>query len=588
MSEEPTPQTGADASGEIPAADPPGAANGHAHEPVDLAALGRPEGAEPAANAGAAEPAATPEVAAEPTSPPTAPDRQERVSIDDLRPVEIVRRLDEYIVGQAAAKKAVAVALRNRVRRQKLAPEMRAEVLPKNILMIGPTGVGKTEIARRLARMTHSPFIKVEATKFTEVGYVGRDVESIIRDLLEQTITEVHNDRLAEVEERATQAAELRILDALVEAELRQEAKRPPEPSPAAPGDSSASDTRPSEPAPADAGPDGTASTPPLPEGVSVPPPEGGDQPASPAAPAGSEEAARRRRRLLRRRLERRLEQKQLEDREVDVEVEEPWQPAIEGFGGSGFEDFATGLSDFFSQMAPPRKRVKRMTVAEARTVLTQDESDRLVDMERVYDDAIADVEERGIVFVDEIDKIAGPGSETGPDISGQGVQRDLLPLLEGSTVHTRYGAVHTDHVLFIAAGAFTMSRPSDLIPELQGRFPIRVELSALTEADLQRILVEPSNALTKQYTALLATEEVTLGFTEDGIRELAATAARVNEEDENIGARRLFTILEKVLEEVSFSAEDHTASPVAVDAEFVRSRLRDLVRNEDVRRYVL
>ena len=491
-----------------------------------------------------------------------------QVDVDEMRPVEIVRRLDEYIVGQAAAKRAVAVALRNRVRRQKLPDDMRAEVLPKNILMIGPTGVGKTEIARRLARMTHSPFIKVEATKFTEVGYVGRDVESIVRDLLEQTITEVHNDRIAEMEEKAGGIADERILDALVDDELKRVAAHATRADAAASVDAE-------QPVTLDAG-------------VAEPGATDVAEPAPAAAGRSADEEQRRRRRMLRRRLQRRLGARQLEDREVEIEVEEPWQPAIEGFSGTGFEDFATSLSDFFSQLAPPRKRRKRMTVAQARDVLTQEETDKLIDMDRVYDDAIADVEERGIVFVDEIDKIAGPGSETGPDVSGQGVQRDLLPLLEGSTVHTRYGAVHTDHILFIAAGAFTMSRPSDLIPELQGRFPIRVELSALTEADLERILVEPSNSLTRQYAALLGTESVVLEFSDDGIHELAHQAARVNDDDENIGARRLFTVLEKVLEEVSFSAEAHAGAVVRVDAAFVRERLVDLVRNEDMRRYVL
>jgi len=282
------------------------------------------------------------------------------------------------------------------------------------------------------------------------------------------------------------------------------------------------------------------------------------------------------------------LHGRQLEDRLIEIEVEEPFQPAFEGFAGTGLEEVGTSLSDFFSQMAPPRKRTKRMTVADARTALVEEETDRLIDMDRVYDDAIRDVEDDGIVFIDEMDKICGQHSEHGPDVSGEGVQRDLLPLLEGSTVTTRYGPVHTDHILFIAAGAFTMSRPSDLIPEMQGRFPIRVELSSLSESDLQRILVEPSNALTRQYTALLGTEGVDLRFSADGIGEIAHQAHAVNEQDENIGARRLFTVLEKVLEEVSFRAEDYTDGAVNIDAEYVRTRLVDLVRNDDLRKFVL
>jgi ATP-dependent HslUV protease ATP-binding subunit HslU len=473
------------------------------------------------------------------TAEPHAPrDLIEAVAGETLRPAEVVRRLNEYIIGQHEAKRSVAIALRNRVRRRMLSEDMRNEVLPKNILMIGPTGVGKTEIARRVARLTESPFIKVEATKFTEVGYVGRDVESIVRDLLEQTITELHEDRIAEVEPRARGLADARLLATLHEADERQRASRRPE------------DTAPAGPA------DAAAET--------------------------------RRSRERRRRLARRLAAGSLEQAMVEIEVEEPFQPAFEGFTGTGLEDVGVSLSDFFSQLAPPRKRKKLMPVAEARDVLVDEETDRLIDMDRVYDDSIRLVEDSGVVFIDEVDKICGPASDRGPDVSGEGVQRDLLPILEGSTVHTRYGPVRTDHVLFIAAGAFTAARPSDLIPEFQGRFPIRVELKPLSEDDLVRILTEPGNALTKQYAALLGTERVTLDFTPDGIRELATQAYRVNEEDENLGARRLFTIMEKVLEDVSFAAEDLADTTVVIDAAYVGKRLGDLVGNQDHRRYVL
>lgn len=471
-------------------------------------------------------------------APDSAPaDLVDEIEREQLRPVEVVRRLDEFIIGQHDAKKAVAIALRNRIRRQQLPEEIRQEVLPKNILMIGPTGVGKTEIARRVARLTASPLIKVEATKFTEVGYVGRDVESIVRDLLEQTITEVHNDRIAEVENQARDQANSRILDTLLDAEDRAAASQRP-----------------------------------LPE--ATPQPDGA--------------ASARRQRARRTRLQRRLAAGRLEDRLIDIEVEEPFQPAFEGFAGTGLEEVGYSLSDFFSQMAPIRKRQKRMSVSDARTVLMQEETDRLIDMDRVYDDAIHLVEDDGIVFIDEVDKICGHASDHGPDVSGEGVQRDLLPILEGSTVHTRYGPVRTDHILFIAAGAFTAARPSDLIPEFQGRFPIRVELKALSEDDLVRILTEPSNALTKQYTALLATEGVALDFAAEGIRELARQAHRVNEEDENIGARRLFTILEQVLEDVSYRAEDFAAQTVVIDDAYVAKRIGGLVRNQDLRHYVL
>jgi ATP-dependent HslUV protease ATP-binding subunit HslU len=440
----------------------------------------------------------------------------------------------------------MAIALRNRYRRMQVPPERRQDIVPSNILLIGPTGVGKTEIARRLAQLTHSPFIKVEATKFTEVGYVGRDVESIIRDLLEQTITQVQSQRVADVEGEAKQRAEARIVDRLIEADqpVPQESDAPAE----------SQEPKTAEPA------------------------DGGDQ-----------LAAARRERSRRRQLLRKLAARKLDDRQIEIEVEEAYSPPVEVFSGSGYEEIGWSLSDFFSQLAPPRKRVKRMTVADARHVLTQEETERLVDVDRVYDDSIHLVEENGIVFIDEVDKIAGSYVEAhGPDVSGAGVQRDLLPIIEGSTVSTRYGQVRTDHVLFVAAGAFTSARPSDLIPEFQGRFPIRVELKPLEEADLCQILVEPRNALTQQYSALLATEGVEVEFTKEGVEELAHHAYLVNERDENIGARRLFTVMERVLQDVSFSADEYQGQKVSIDREFVRAKLGDLVRDEDLRRYVL
>jgi ATP-dependent HslUV protease ATP-binding subunit HslU len=469
----------------------------------------------------------------------------------ELRPAEIVSALDRYIVGQADAKRAMAIALRNRYRRMQVPAERRQDIVPSNILLIGPTGVGKTEIARRLAQLTNSPFIKVEATKFTEVGYVGRDVESIVRDLLEQTITQVQSQRVADAEAEAKQRAEARIVDRLIEADQPQ--PQPPEAAAAAVQDSEAA-PRPDEPS------------------------------------AGADQlAAARRERAHRRQLLRKLAARKLDDRQIEIEVEEAYSPPVEVFSGSGYEEIGWSLSDFFSQLAPPRKRTKRMTVADARHVLTQEETERLVDVDRVYDDAIHLVEENGIVFIDEVDKIAGPYVEAhGPDVSGAGVQRDLLPIIEGSTVSTRYGQVRTDHVLFVAAGAFTSARPSDLIPEFQGRFPIRVELQPLVEADLCQILVEPRNALTQQYSALLATEGVEVEFTKDGVEELAHHAFLVNERDENIGARRLFTVMERVLQDISFAAEEYQGQKVSIDREFVRAKLGDLVRDEDLRRYVL
>ena len=463
----------------------------------------------------------------------------------DLKPAEIVTALDSYIVGQQEAKRAMAIALRNRMRRMRLPMETRGDIVPSNILLIGPTGVGKTEIARRLAQLTNSPFIKVEATKFTEVGYVGRDVESIIRDLLEQTITRLQSQRVAEVEAEATKRADSRIVDRLLEVEAS---------------------------APAEAS--GTVS-------------------ADPAPPADSDDPGRRlaRRRLQarRRQLARKLAARKMEDRQIDIEVEEAYSAPVEVFSGTGYEEIGWSLSDFFSQLAPPRRRLRRMSVADARRTLAQEETERLVDLDRLYDDSIHMVEENGIVFIDEVDKIAGPSVEAhGPDVSGAGVQRDLLPILEGSTVSTRYGSVSTEHVLFVAAGAFSSTKPSDLIPEFQGRFPIRVELRSLEEADLRRILVEPSNALTKQYQALLGTEDVVLEFSDDGVAALAHHAFLVNDRDENIGARRLFTVMERVLQEISFAAEQYRGQTVMIDAEFVQTRIGDLLRDEDLRRYVL
>ena len=469
----------------------------------------------------------------------------------ELRPAEIVSSLDRYIVGQGDAKRAMAIALRNRYRRMQVPPERRQDIMPSNILLIGPTGVGKTEIARRLAQLTHSPFIKVEATKFTEVGYVGRDVESIIRDLLEQTITQVQSQRVSDVEAEAKQRAEARIVDRLIEADQPQ-------------------------PPTAEVGSEAVV---------------GGETPPATNEPTGGADqlAAARKERTRRRQLLRQLAARKLDGRQIEIEVEEAYSAPVEVFSGSGYEEIGWSLSDFFSQLAPPRKRTKRMTVADARHVLIQEETERLVDVDRVYDDSIHLVEENGIVFIDEVDKIAGPYVEAhGPDVSGAGVQRDLLPIIEGSTVSTRYGQVRTDHVLFVAAGAFTSARPSDLIPEFQGRFPIRVELQPLVEADLCQILVEPKNALTHQYTALLATEEVEVEFTQEGVEELAHHAFLVNERDENIGARRLFTVMERVLQDISFAAEEYQGQKVVIDREFVRVKLGDLIRDEDLRRYVL
>jgi ATP-dependent HslUV protease ATP-binding subunit HslU len=448
-------------------------------------------------------------------------------SFDDLTPREIVVELDKYIVGQAAAKRAVAVALRNRVRRQKLSPEMAEEVLPKNILMIGPTGVGKTEIARRLARLAGCPFVKVEASKYTEVGYVGRDVESMIRDLVETAIDMVREEKLDEVAERAEQAAEERLLDLLLP------------PAPAVHGEA---------------------------------------QPET-----GKKEPDR-----TREKLRGQLRESKLDTRLVEVEVRERSMPAFEIVSGQGIEEMDINVKDMLSGFFGQQKKKRKMTVAEAFDYLIQEEENKLIDMDSVTRIATERAEQMGIIFIDEIDKIAGRESGHGPDVSREGVQRDILPIVEGTTVNTRYGMVRTDHILFIAAGAFHISKPSDLIPELQGRLPLRVELSALTEEDFVRILTEPKNALIKQYVALLDTEGVKLTFTDDSIATLARFAVQVNEQTENIGARRLHTILERVLDEISFDAPELKKKNVKIDAAYVTKQLADIAKNQDLSRYIL
>ncbi|MGC2333597.1 MAG: ATP-dependent protease ATPase subunit HslU [Candidatus Acidiferrales bacterium] len=456
-------------------------------------------------------------------------------SFDELTPREIVVELDKYIVGQNAAKKAVAIALRNRVRRQKLQPELAEEILPKNILMIGPTGVGKTEIARRLARLAGCPFVKVEASKYTEVGYVGRDVESMVRDLVETSIDMVREEKLDEVAERAEQSAEERLLDLLL----------------------------PSSPAP-------TA------------------EPAMPGAPGPTEAQRREQTQRTRDKLRAQLREGKLDQRLVEVEVRERSMPSFEIITNPGVEEMDINVKDMLSGMFGQQKKKRRMTVAEAFDYLIQEEENRLIDMDQVTRIAVDRVEQMGILFIDEVDKIAGREAGHGPDVSREGVQRDILPIVEGTTVNTRYGMVRTDHILFIAAGAFHTTKPSDLIPELQGRFPIRVELSSLSEGDFIRILTEPKNALIKQYIALLDTEGLKLSFTEDAIAAIARFAAAVNEHTENIGARRLHTILEKVLEEISFEAPEMKKKTVKLDAAYVQKQLANIVKDQDLSRYIL
>lgn len=446
--------------------------------------------------------------------------------MDTLTPRKIVEELDKYIIGQDKAKRAVAIALRNRWRRQKLSPELKDEVLPKNIIMIGPTGVGKTEIARRLSRLANAPFLKIEASKFTEVGYVGRDVESMIRDLTEISVSMVKAEYLETIREKAKQLAEERVLDLL------------------------------------------------LPQ---------------PRTLRGTEvdEIERERNRETRDRLREQLREGKLNARHVDVEIKEKTMP----FGvisNVGLEEIEMNLKSMLGNLLPEKSRRKKVSIPEAMTILEQEESNKLIDMDKITKEAVERVEQSGIVFLDEIDKIAGKGSGHGPDVSREGVQRDLLPIVEGSTVTTKYGPVRTEHILFIAAGAFHMTKPSDLIPELQGRFPIRVELEALGKADFIRILTEPHNALLKQYMALLATEEVEISFSDDAVDELSELAAIVNDKMENIGARRLHTILEKLLEDISFDAPEKKDTSLDIDREYVKEKLNGIVKDEDLSRYIL
>lgn len=442
--------------------------------------------------------------------------------MDDLTPRKIVEELDKYIIGQNKAKRAVAIAMRNRWRRQRLSPELKDEVLPKNIIMIGPTGVGKTEIARRLSKLANAPFMKVEASKFTEVGYVGRDVESIIRDLTEISINMVKSEHMKRVQEKAKSLAEERLLDLL------------------------------------------------------LPPPR--------TVRGGSEEEERYKE--TRERLRVQLRAGRLDSKYVDIEVKERIIP----FGvvsNVGLEELEINLKEMLGSFFPERSKRRKVKIQEALGILTQEEANKLIDMEKVAKEAIERVEQTGVVFIDEIDKIASRGYTHGPDVSREGVQRDLLPIVEGCTVTTKHGPVKTDHILFIAAGAFHMTKPSDLIPELQGRFPIRVELDPLGKDEFVRILTEPHNALIKQYTALLSTENVEIDFTEDAIDEIATIAAEVNEKTENIGARRLHTVLEKLLEDISFEAPEKNGK-LLIDRDYVREKLSAIVKDEDLSRYIL
>jgi ATP-dependent HslUV protease ATP-binding subunit HslU len=477
---------------------------------------------------------------------------EELIALDELTPREIVAELDKYVVGQHDAKRAVAIALRNRMRRQKLSPEMAEEVMPKNIIMIGPTGVGKTEIARRLAKLANSPFLKVEASKFTEVGYVGRDVESMIRDLIEIAIDMVREEKLEDVADKAEMNAEERILDLLLP------------PSPGTPGDGAATGT--AEPGTAASGSEKAIALPGIP---------------SAGIPGESHSRTREK-------LRQQLREGKLDERTVELDVREKNMPAFEIISNQGIEDMDINFKDMLPNIFGQRTKKRKMKVSEAFEYLIAEEEQRLIDMDQVTKTALDRVEQSGIIFLDEIDKIAGRETGHGPDVSREGVQRDILPIVEGTTINTRYGMLRTDHILFIAAGAFHVSKPSDLIPELQGRFPIRVELKSLTVEDFVRILTEPKSSLTKQYVALLETEGLKLEFTTDALEEIAIFAAKVNETTENIGARRLHTIMERVLDKVSFEAPELKEKEVKIDREYVRSMLAEIVKDTDLSRYIL
>jgi len=484
--------------------------------------------------------------------------------LEELPPKKIVAELDRYIVGQEAAKKAVAIAIRNRWRRAQAPEEIRDEIMPNNIIMIGPTGVGKTEIARRLARLAGAPFLKVEASKFTEVGYVGRDVESMVRELVDVSINMVRSEREDDVYPMAEQRAEERLLDLLL----------PPLPSPPPAASSS-----PGSPSP-EAG-SGVAA-----RQLFVVSSKGDVQPKVPEA----ETEAQERRRRTREKLRQQLKDGQLEERDVEIEVQQQNFPMLEMMQPpQGMEGPDINFGEMIQELIPKKKKRRTVHLHEARRILIDEELKKLVDMDDVVNEALDRVENHGVIFIDEIDKITGQRGQTaGPDVSREGVQRDLLPIVEGSTVQTRYGYVRTDHILFIAAGAFHIAKPSDLIPELQGRFPIRVELSSLTEADFVRIMTEPENALTKQYAALCASDGATLEFTADGVKEIARIAAKVNERMENIGARRLHTVLTTLLEEVLFELPDYPSKHIVFDGPAVRERLLRIVEDEDLRKYIL